>query len=59
MLTVVLAHPVFLWLPGPLWLKFLAGFFVPTVIGLLALKTKLAPCMTGHRQLVPVARVPD
>lgn len=48
MLTVVLAHPMFLWVPGPAWLKFATGLLIPLAVGLLALRTPLAPWITGQ-----------
>lgn len=49
LLAVVLAHPVFLWLPGPPWMKFVAGLCIPLAIGLASLWTPLAPWITGSR----------
>lgn len=54
LLAVVLAHPVFLWIPGPLWLKFMLGLLVPLVVGLIALWTPLAPWVTGQRRMTVI-----
>lgn len=51
LLTVVLLHPLVLWLPIDPWARFAIGLLVPLVIGLAALRTPLAPWLTGQNRL--------
>lgn len=49
-LTVVLAHPLFLWAPRP-WPAFVLGILIPGIIGMIALRTPLSPWITGQDRL--------
>ncbi|MFE6997592.1 acyltransferase family protein [Microbacterium sp. NPDC057659] len=51
LLVVVLAHPVFLWLPWPPWPTFAAAVLVPLVVGLVAIRTPAAQWITGQRRM--------
>lgn len=51
LLTVVLLHPLVLWLDVVPWVRFAIGMIVPLAIGLLALRTPLAPWITGQNRV--------
>ncbi|MGB4135040.1 MAG: acyltransferase [Microbacterium sp.] len=51
LLTIVLAHPLVLWLDVPSWLQFAIGMLVPLALGLATLRTPLAPWITGQARL--------
>ncbi|WP_217181885.1 acyltransferase [Streptomyces sp. AC495_CC817] len=51
LLTVVLLHPLVLWLDVSPWVQFALGFGVPLLIGLAALRTPLSPWITGQGRL--------
>lgn len=55
LLTVVLLHPLVLWLGVPSWAQFVLGIVVPLAIGLAALRTPLAPWVTGQNRMVGAA----
>lgn len=48
LLTVVLLHPLVLWLGIPSWAQFVIGMLVPLALGLAALRTPLSPWITGQ-----------
>lgn len=51
LLTVVLLHPLVLWLGVSSWAEFALGIAVPLVIGLMALQTPFAPWLTGQSRM--------
>lgn len=51
LLTVVLLHPLVLWLGVPSWVQFALGVVVPLAVGLAALRTPLAPWITGQTRM--------
>ncbi|MBO9625287.1 MAG: acyltransferase [Microbacterium sp.] len=51
LLTVVLLHPLVLWLGAPPWAQFVLGILVPLAIGLAALRTPLSPWLTGQSRM--------
>lgn len=51
LLTVVLLHPLVLWLHVPNWVMFALGILVPLAIGLVALRTPLSPWVTGQNRI--------
>lgn len=51
LLTVVLLHPLVLWLDIPSWAQFAIGVAIPLAIGIAALRTPLAPWITGQNRL--------
>lgn len=64
LLTVVLLHPVVLWTTWPDPAAFAMAMLVPLALGILALRTPLAPWLTGQQRLprrpgtAPVGRAP-
>lgn len=51
LLTVVLLHPLVLWLGVPSSAQFALGILVPLAIGLAALRTPLSPWITGQNRM--------
>lgn len=51
LLTVVLLHPLVLWLDVSPWAQFGIGLVVPLVLGLAALRTPLSPWITGQERV--------
>ncbi|PRB12784.1 MULTISPECIES: acyltransferase [unclassified Microbacterium] len=51
LLTVVLLHPLVLWLGAPPWAQFALGILVPLALGLVALRTPLSPWITGQTRV--------
>lgn len=51
LLTVVLLHPLVLWLDISSWAQFAIGIAVPLGVGLVALRTPLSPWITGQERV--------
>lgn len=51
LLTVVLLHPLVLWLHVPNGVMFVLGILVPLAIGLASLRTPLSPWVTGQNRM--------